>query len=642
MVKPAATLSIILNVAVIILSIVVLLVPIWSGAGFAGGPVKKYDVTLWKTAVEDGLDKSGTLTETAVEWDQICQMSSQTAPAQFLAACDMILCCRAMLILGMLFAAASIGGIAAAVVADNGMIEISAVGMGSLSFLCEIVTLGLVCAMGSSKHLNGPGFFLLVVSAGCSFLVCIFTSIGFYGEIKSLAKLVAQSEKRNLAAKKANPNAAGGGSRAQRAAKAREHDQKEFMDREAASMRLQQRNVLKDGVEHVMDVEGGGDSRPGSPGAQEPEPVGKGPPVMLQKVLFYQQSSEDDEIPLEMLEGAFREIDEDESGSIDLAELVEALRQCGLEASKAATEIIIKEIDKNASGDVDIHEFIEFFRHVEDLDRFATKSAARQQFLSFLMNFCFLADIIVVGIILMLFIKKDEAESPDDYAIMKNVLIACSAVLGILFILVICLPIFRLTLGPSASKLGEKYELSKQLKSAQKRLGGDPSGGGGGGGALPSPGQGPRGAAWASGMAKEQEGTGNMEASLYGKKSYRVNVRNNAAALTNAPQFSNERQMVGFEQPPRNSRTSGIRNSNTFASLGSEATTNRGAPVNNSRRYSQYDPSAYRIAEGVAMQQDMPTSFSPMQVRDISVPRNQPATLPGASPMLTDANFPMY
>merc|ERR1719162_1450120 len=108
---------------------------------------------------------------------------------------------------------------------------------------------------------------------------------------------------------------------------------------------------------------------------------------MLKRVLFRKPGpdGDDDEIPVKMLEDAF------------------------------------EEIDKNASGDIDLREFIEFFRHIEDLNRFQKKSAKRQQFMSFLLNFCFLADIVVVGVLLMMFIRMDANDNPDTYAIMKNV-----------------------------------------------------------------------------------------------------------------------------------------------------------------------------------------------------------------------------
>merc|ERR1719265_1234268 len=125
----------------------------------------------------------------------------------------------------------------------------------------------------------------------------------------------------------------------------------------------------------------------------------------------------------------------------------------------------------------------------------------------------------------MLFIKMDKDESPDDYSIMKNILIVCSVLLGILFLCVICIPILQLSLGPSIGKMSDKYELSKQLKN-QRRGGNDPNGGGG----PSSPSQGPRAAAWSGGQMPQ------VDAQEYGNKllhkSYRSNLRNDALMNT--------------------------------------------------------------------------------------------------------------
>ncbi|CAE7224082.1 CPK22 [Symbiodinium natans] len=88
-------------------------------------------------------------------------------------------------------------------------------------------------------------------------------------------------------------------------------------------------------------------------------------PVMLQKVIFWTQENEDNEdaeLPMELLQAAYQEIDEDGSGSVTLVELVDALKLCGLNASEAAATTVMQEIDKNMNGTIDIHEFVMFFR----------------------------------------------------------------------------------------------------------------------------------------------------------------------------------------------------------------------------------------------------------------------------------------
>merc|ERR1719161_950813 len=69
----------------------------------------------------------------------------------------------------------------------------------------------------------------------------------------------------------------------------------------------------------------------------------------------------------------------------------------------------------------------------------------------------------------MMFIRMDKDEGSDNYSIMKNVLIACSALLGVLFLLVILMPILRLALGPTAGRMQKQYELAQEIKKQQRK-----------------------------------------------------------------------------------------------------------------------------------------------------------------------------
>lgn len=169
-------------------------------------------------------------------------------------------------------------------------------------------------------------------------------------------------------------------------------------------------------------------------------------------------SDESEQIPVNLLEKAFREMDADASGSIDLDELVRALVSCGLPASREATEKILGEIDKNQSGDIDILEFVGFFRHIEEMNRFAKKNQSRARFITLACSCCFLTHVVLVGTLLMLFINMDEAENPDNYIIMKNLLIVCSLTLGVLFCVVIAVPALNLTLGQSMVAWRQHYD----------------------------------------------------------------------------------------------------------------------------------------------------------------------------------------
>ncbi|CAJ1345862.1 unnamed protein product [Effrenium voratum] len=201
------------------------------------------------------------------------------------------------------------------------------------------------------------------------------------------------------------------------------------------------------------------ESESGEPGGAP----GTGPkrvPVMLQKLIFYTQENEGNEeaeLPMELLQAAYQEIDDDGSGSVTLVELCEALKLCGLNASEAAATTVMNEIDKNMNGTIDIHEFVMFFRTLEEMTRFQRKTQQRAQFLSYVLNFCFLLHIILVGVLLMIFIRMDEATGGDTYPILRNVLMAFSIVLVVLFLLVIGIPAARMTLGVQVAAWQHHY-----------------------------------------------------------------------------------------------------------------------------------------------------------------------------------------
>lgn len=197
-------------------------------------------------------------------------------------------------------------------------------------------------------------------------------------------------------------------------------------------------------------------------------------PASLKKVFFWKQEVEEngaeEEIPNELLEFAFREIDEDDSGNIEIHELLDGFRRCGLPAQEEAVANVMKEIDKNQSGDIDLHEFVEFFRHIEELDRFQKKSEQRAQFAAFLLNCCFLTDIIVVAVLLFIWIKMPDDTQRDTQVIVQNVLMGLTCVLIALFLCVVGMPAARLTLGPTMTALDVKYqEFVDAYKNRKKR-----------------------------------------------------------------------------------------------------------------------------------------------------------------------------
>lgn len=384
-------------------------------------------------------------------------------------------------------------------------------------------------------------------------------------------------------------------------------------------------------------------------GADKPKSV-----IMLKRVLFRRPvEGDDDEIPTKMLEDAFAEIDGDGSGSIELDELVGALKQCGLAVSKGATDTIMKEIDKNASGDVDLREFIEFFRHIEELNRFQKKSAARQQFVSFLLNFCFLADMIVVGVMLMMFIRMDKAANPDNYSIMKNVLLACSIVLGILFLLVILMPILRLALGPTANRMQKQYELAQEIKKSQKKK-------------VEEMENSNQDSVTAGGEKvvgySPDDPPPPVNAAMFGRSYRPGKVDSNAwtPAIEDLPPLGGNRPSetaTGHSSSAVVVSAAGRPGSSAASKEGSQGhdddragtkhtvTSRQSVQVHGHGHNWRYDPSNYSIAAEHAAMLDQaglgPTSWTPMQVADVNIPKQTgPALLPGAPLALTDAAFP--
>jgi len=466
---------------------------------------------------------------------------------------------------------------------------------------------------------------------GCQFVGAICGCIGTCQEMHEMAVLAASLK--IGAYKDEGP----GASRASKAAKIREGEANEakIIYDNLAKRKKAAEDALAQGKES-----GDGDD--------EKKAAVKKIPVMLQRVLFRKpQEGDDDEIPTKMLEDAFAEIDGDGSGSIELDELVDALKLCGLAVSKNATDVVMKEIDKNASGDVDLREFIEFFRHIEDLNRFQKKTAARQQFVSFLLNFCFLADIIVVGVMLMMFIRMEPADNPDNYAIMKNVLMACSVVLGILFLLVILMPILRLALGPSAARMQKQYELAQEIKKSQRRKaeGLDEAEASG------QAGEGPRQLGYSP-----DDPPPPVNAALFGRSYRPGKVDSQAwtpaiedvqpAAKSKAGSSSAESESAVVVRAGTKSDHAGEDGRD-----GSKDQRGAGAAVHAAqhghahRRSWRYDPANYGIAQEHATMLEQAglglTSWTPMQVQDVNIPKQTgPAILPGAPLALTDAAFP--
>jgi len=349
-------------------------------------------------------------------------------------------------------------------------------------------------------------------------------------------------------------------------------------------------------------------------------PAQRGPrrvPVMLQKVIFWTQENEgneDAELPMELLQAAYQEIDEDGSGSVTLVELVDALKLCGLNASEAAATTVMQEIDKNMNGTIDIHEFVMFFRTLEEMTRFQRKTQQRAQFLSYVLNFCFLVHIILVGVLLMIFIRMDEETGGDTYPILRNCLMAFSIVLVVLFLLVIGIPAARMTLGVQVQAWQHYYTTAMRpdgkLKRQAAQRDADTS-------------SGPRGAAWAEGAGQAPPA---VNAAKYGA-SYRVsrmNYDNSAEAILQQQQ--QQQMQLQMQQQRVSSAGQLSHRSDTPIQTGSAVPTQRsqGAIMSKTGEFLRYDPASYRNAAMNSMGARMPMSFTPMQVQNMQTSADDP------------------
>lgn len=406
-------------------------------------------------------------------WDDICNAAKPTNGEKTW--CTNITAMHAMLILSSIFALFGACGVSFGYYSGNTLVDTLSGVVGTVGNLFGLVAIILACSLsvedlyksalekeatsaeltflvrydkGPARDSSGtPGFSFAIATCAIQLVGGICSCVGTFQEIREVAALARVVQSRHETVHE---------TRAERYAQTREA--------ETAQAAEIYRNLAKRaaGQPYALPLDDTVKSDPKREAEEKPIPRA------LYKVIHRMPQDPDDEIPQKMLVDAFAEIDGDGSGSIDLEELVEALRLCDLNVSNAAAATIMKDIDKNASGDVDMREFIQFFRNIEDLHRAELKGQARKRFASFLANFCFLADVVIVGVLLMVVISSEDSDS-DSYKILKNLLIACSVFLGLLFLAVIVGPILRLLFGPAAQRMQVQYELSKEIRLAKRK-----------------------------------------------------------------------------------------------------------------------------------------------------------------------------
>lgn len=560
-------------------------------------------------------------------WSEVCQAPEIDKEVKGM--CPIIETTKAFVFLGMVFAFLAATGNAAGIYTGNTLIDSAAGLVAAFSALCSGLSIftSWYAVPGGSEGLTGPGYLMTQLATAQQLVGGVCGCLGTCQEMREMAKLAASLHIGEYKEpEKQIP-------RSEKCAVIREGEQAES---NMIFANLQKRKKAAEAAAAANADSGAIDD-------DDDKKEVKKIPVALKKVLFRKPvDGDDDEIPTKMLEDAFAEIDGDGSGSIDMGELVENLALCGLNVSRNASDTIMAEIDKNASGDIDLREFIEFFRHIEDLNRFSKKSAARQQFLSFLLNFCFLADIVVVGVMLMMFIRMDPNENPDMYSIMKNVLTACGFLLLVLFVLVILMPILRLALGPTVGRMQKQYELAQEIKKASKKPMGEEV-----------QDSGPRQVGYSA-----DEPPPPVNAAMFGR-SYRPgkvetemwspaieDIANPAAEKANASQHNGS---AGSQSGSTSNAHGDHSSAGGHGSAGGHSGDSHGkattVTVHGHGKGWRYDPSNYSIAnEHANMMQAAglgPTSWTPAQVQGSAVPKQTaPITLPGMPLALTDAAFP--
>jgi hypothetical protein len=340
---------------------------------------------------------------------------------------------------------------------------------------------------------------------------------------------------------------------------------------------------------------------------QEPQ---KAVPVYLHKVLFWnteRTEADEEEIPTDLLELAFREMDEDGSGCVEMEELVEGLASCNIVVSQAATEMIMKEIDKNASGDIDVTEFVEFFRHIEELNKFSKRTAQRAQVASFMLNCCFLVDIVAVGFLLMVFLRM-ESTGGDDYVILKNILMALSMKLFLLFNCVVAMPAARLTLGPSIDAWQKHY--GARMIKPKKAMVEDEE-------------QGPREASWTPGPVEHAPVQANLMSKSY-RNVFKVQDMVNTDPYQQSAPLPRSRGGGQSRQP-----SMGNQQDMTMAPQSIGDNTGQLVITNEMGEFERYNPDTYLQSELNMLQVRPMNSFSPIQVLGNGHGEEQPLEVRG-------------
>jgi Ca2+-binding EF-hand superfamily protein len=466
-------------------------------------------------------------------------------------------------------------------------------GTGLLAALCGVAAILTGVATGTGG-LTGTGFLLILAATGCA---ALDVASVFYAASKAMPL----------------PSSDSGDADGSRMARLQDAFRKAAHERKYLNQNIEQRRSESKDSDEIEDK------------PDEPSYLKRKPLVAFQELL---NSTEDSNstASLELLEAAFFELDADGMGSVSMNELVDALRSCGLPVSEASAGQVMSEFDKDNDGNISIHEFVEFFRTVDEINKFSKKVDQRAAFLAFVCNFCFLVDLILVGIILMLFIRMDPGSSGDNYTIIKYLLILFATLLGVLFLSVIAIPALRMTLGPNVNawqhhynqalaRSVEKKNRAKALAEANKV-----------GVTKPFARGGIRAAAWAEGGG---EAPPQVNAALYGS-SYRVTKHQFALGDSYEQDFypqplSGPRTPVAASgaRTPLQSQPMSVRSGSSSKQTPVGYSSSNGVIMSRNGDLVRYDPASFRQAAMTSMTRN-PMSFTPMQVHNLATSSDEP------------------
>lgn len=470
--EQAAKLSTILAASTIftvcILCICAAILPWWKGSSAGSRFARASEIrlntalTLWEVSLTlqvpispDSPDLH-TITR-SFAWNDECDKCDFMVPLQ---------AARAFTILTVILALGATGSFSAAFTEPLGILA-----GALLSFVCILTCLvAVICALViESGGLIGEGFILLLVA---TVLSVVSMALALYAASKALADetaahRVAQSKE---------------GSRLKRSKFARDKERTRSQELEE-----QIRRSRGDGDFDIKKFKSY---------------------THLKRVIEWSAANSAEEIPIELLEASYREVDDSMEGSISIDDVLVALRASGMQVTKN-TVLVIWGKD---STHMTIQGFVEFFRSVEELSRFQHRAEQRTQIVALACSCCFIIFIVVVGTLLLFYIQVEEG---DDKVVLQNALIACSVVLGFLFIMVILVPALKFTLGTSAASW--HLHCKKRFKPPKRRPGGSNSGFAQQTGDRSPPKSGLRQASWGTG----EVATPAVNAAMFGA-SYRV------------------------------------------------------------------------------------------------------------------------